>query len=305
MFDVHLYFSGSVEPVVNRYLLRRGANRLSTFAYPKEAYTYLKLADQLGLRANMLIDSGAFTAWSVGKPVKLADLIAYNDKLLRDYGDRHSFTFISLDAIPGERGRAATSDEIAKAVDISYAQFCEMQQHFRGHYVLPVFHSGEDFRLRNAYLHLTDYVCLSMDQGMPEHMRLSWAKRAAVPGFKFHGLAATGNRMVTEVPWFSVDSSSWVTVGSMGGILWPRPDGTFRVLAVSHNSPSRHNRGEHYLTLTPVEQARAAAYIRAQGFCPDRMGADYNERIGWNVMQWLNPPWRRKRAPHADLFADA
>lgn len=305
MFDVRLYFSGSVEPEVNRYLIQRQALRLSTFAYPKEAYTYLKLADQLGRRATMLIDSGAFTAWSVGKPVKLDNLIDYNDKLLRDYGDRHDFIFISLDAIPGERGRAATSEEISRAVDISYANFCAMQQHFRGRYVLPVFHSGEDFRLRNAYLHLTDYVCLSMDQGMPEHMRLTWAKRATVPGFKFHGLAATGNRMVTEVPWYSVDSSSWVTVGSMGGILWPRPDGTFRVLPISGNSPARHNRGEHYENLSDFERGRAANYIRSQGFCPDRMGMDYNERIGWNVHMWLNPPWRRKQAPQADLFTHA
>lgn len=306
-FDVHLYFSGTpggAQNVVDTQLINSGAHRLSTFAYPKEALHYLRLADQLGVRTKMIIDSGAFTAWSVGKPVQLADLLAYNDKLIRDYGDRHEFMFIALDKIPGERGRRATQGEIDSAIIVSYNNFVTMQQHLHPRTVLPVYHSGEDRRLLECYLKLTDYICLSMDQGMSEHSRLEWAKRAIVPGARFHGLAATGNRMVSEVAWHSVDSSSWLTVGSMGGLLWPQGE-RFRVLAVSKDSPNRHDAGAHITTLSAVERAAVERKIVGLGFDPELLATDYKQRHLWNVAMWLDPPWRVRLAPPMDLFGNA
>lgn len=302
-FDVQLYFSGSVQDSTIRYLVANDVFRLCTFAYPKEAYEYLDTANEMGKRCRMIIDSGAFTAWSIGKPVQLPDLIRYQDDLLKRYGDKHDFLFISLDVIPGEKGRAATSGEIDKAVVQSYDNFCTMQEHQRGHYVLPVYHSGEDPSLRDKYLARTDYICLSMDQGMAEQSRLAWAKRAAVPGYKYHGLAATGNNMVTQVDWYSVDSSSWVTVAAMGSILWPTPAGRFRVLAVSDTSPSRHNRGEHILSITQEERIAVEAYIRSLGFDPDRLRLEHAHRWEWNIYQWLHTPWRRAVTKPMDLFS--
>lgn len=292
---------------MNRYILEQPVvtYRLATFAYPKEAIDYLNLADNIGVQANMIIDSGAFTAWSVGKAVQLEDLIAYNEKLLKAYGDRHRFMFISLDAIPGERGRRATSDEITKAVETSYRNFVELQKHFAPYTVLPVFHSGEDFALRDAYLLLTDYLCLSMDQGMPEHTRLAWAKRAAsVPGVRFHGLAATGNNMVTQVNWHSADSSSWITVGAMGGILWPS-NGRFRVLPVSNESPNRHDAGKHLRTLSPIELKNVLAFIEKAGYDVEQLETNYTERRKWNVLMWCYPPWKTNPQPALDLFHHA
>lgn len=302
VFDVKLYFSGSVEDEVNEYLIQNNVHRLSTFAYPKEALTYLNLADKLGLRTRMLIDSGAFTSWSVGKPVQLENLIAYNDKLLSAYGARHDFIFISLDVIPGTRSTRPTSEDINKAVKQSYDNFLVMQQHFKGYEVLPVYHSGEDPGLRDAYLQLTDYICLSMDQNMHESARLAWAQRASIPGYRYHGLAATGNNMVTQVGWYSVDSSSWVTVAAMGSILWAS-NGRFRTLAVSSTSPSRHLAGQHLTTLSQSERAAVEAKIRGLGFDPELMATSHNERWRWNVYNWCNPPWKSKVTKPMDLFS--
>lgn len=301
-FDVKLYFSGSVDHEVSQHLIEHDVHRLFTHAYPKEVFEYLDMATAMGKRCNIMMDSGAFTAWSVGKPVQLPDLIAYNEKVLAAYGQYHNFVFIALDVIPGERGRRATAEDIAGAVDQSYDNFLTMQQHFAGHTILPVYHSGEDERLRNAYLQRTDYICLSMDQGMTEANRLEWAKRAALPGFRYHGLAATGNRMVTQVGWYSVDSSSWVTVGSMGSILWPSTEGTFRVLAVSSNSPSRHDAGNHLSTLNPAEQSAVLRRIEALGFDPQRLATEYRERWRWNIHMWCNPPWHVNAVQAMDLF---
>jgi len=305
-FGVNLYFSGDVDEDVELYLLAGDVHRLHSYAYPKYAFKYLDLAESLGKRAKMIIDSGAFTSWSIGKPVVFDELMAYNDKLLNLYGDRHEFHFISLDVIPGERGRRATSDEIHAAVDQSYQNYLTMNAHYPNHYVLPVYHSGEDVGLRDAYLKITDYVCLSMDQGMAEKNRLEWAKRAsAVAGAKFHGLAATGNRMVTQVPWFSVDSSSWLTVSNMGGLLWPNSKGGFRVLSVSKESPSRHDAGAHITTLAPVERQAIIDYIQQCGFDWESMREHYKERRKWNAFMWMNTPWRTQVDPATDLWSTA
>ena len=305
MFDVKLYFSGTVAEEVDRYILQHpGSYRLTTFAYPKEVYEYLNLANEMGVKCHMLLDSGAFTAWSIGKPVQLNELIEYNDNVVNTYGPMgHTFNLISLDVIPGDKGRRPLAEELAQSVERSKDNFAVMQQHFAGRaQVLPVYHTGEDVALRNHYMAMTDYLCLSMDQTMSERDRVGWATRAAVDGWRYHGLAATGNRMVTEVNWHSVDSSSWVTVGSMGGILWPTPDHRFRVLPLSDNSPSRHDKGNHLLTLTDYERGRVENYIASLGFDVATLQTTYQQRWKWNVAMWMNPPWRRNVQKPVDLF---
>lgn len=301
-FDVKLYFSGSVNSAVEEYLISRDVHRLFTFAYPKELHHYMKLADRAGKRCKIMVDSGAFTSWSVGRPVQLKQLMDFNDDVIARYGDRHDFVFISLDKIPGERTRRPTQEDIANAVQESYANFQQMQQHYRHHKVLPVYHSGEDVSLRNSYLQLTDYVCLSMDQNMPEKHRVAWARRSVVDGFFFHGLAATGNKMVSQVPWYSADSSTWVSVAAMGNILWPI-DGGFRTLAMSATSPSRHEAGYHINTVSEQEGYAAKAFIESKGYDIPTLVSDYEARWRWNIDRWLEPPWRTKVVPKEDLFS--
>lgn len=302
-FDINLYFSGSVGEKVYEYMIERDVCRLCTYAYPKEAPEYLNLCNRVGKRCNMMMDSGAFTAWSIGKPVQLDALIAYNQDILKTYGSHHDFVFISLDVIPGERGQRATSEQIASAVRQSYDNFRIMQQHFPHHKVMPVYHSGEDVSLRDAYLQMTDYVCLSMDQGFTETNRLEWAKRSIVPGFFFHGLAATGNKMVTQIDWYSVDSSSWLTVGSMGSLLWPTSRGTFRTLPVSTNSPARQAAGQHVDTLTASDRQAVVNALQARGFNLEQLQTDYDYRHKWNIEMWCDPPWTPALVKPMDLFS--
>ena len=309
-FDVHLYFSGYALEIVNSFLVDNNAYRLATFAYPKEAHEYLNLANERGKQVDMIIDSGAFTAWNVGKPVQLQDLIAYNDDIINTYGPQgHRFNFISLDVIPGDRGRKPTADELFRSVEKSKDNFATLQQHFAGRgEVLPVYHSGEDVALRDYYMSKTNYLCLSMDQTMSESSRVGWASRSCMDSvieggdYKYHGLAATGNRMVTEVPWYSVDSSSWITVSGMGGILWPTSAKRFKVLPCSTENPTRHEAGKHLHTLTLHERERCEDYIKSWGYDPEKLSLDYNYRRVWNCHMWLAPPWERKLTKDADLF---
>ena len=305
-FNVRLYFSvvlsGKSGHLTNDKIARRGGYRLSTFAYPKEVHEWIAAVEKVGATTSMIIDSGAFTTWNSGGRVNLKELIDYNKMILSRYGDHHGFMFISLDVIPGERGRRAGSEEIAKAVDQSIDNFKVMQQEFPGHYILPVYHSGEDVSVRNTYMQMTDYICLSMDQTMSEKNRIEWAARSYVEGFKFHGLAATGNRMITEVPWFSVDSAGWLNSGSMGSIYLDFGEGLLRKIKISDQSPERHDAGQHYDNLPEQEKRKITEMIIEKGYDPEQLRTDYMIRHLWNIDAWFDSSWRPNYSKVQELF---
>lgn len=296
-----MYFSGSMtHPDVVERLTASGVCRLFTFAAPKEVHEYLHYCDQRGRRARIMLDSGAFTAWNIGKPVRLEDLIAYDKALIAKY-PQHEFCFIALDVIPGERGRMAAQGEIDAAVKQSYDNFLVMRQELcpLGATVLPVYHSGEDKALRDAYLALTDYVCLSPNQNLSEKQRFAWAKEAIVPGFRFHGLATTGNAMLSYVDWYSVDSSGWLMVAAMGSILLPIGD-KLRPLSISDTAPTRKIQGQHLFNM--AEGPMIADQIRAKGYDVMDLATNYAARICWNIDVWNNPPWIKRNIQTTGLF---
>ena len=294
-----MYFSGSMtHPSVVERLTSTGVHRLFTYAAPKEVHEYLRYCDQHQRKARIMLDSGAFTAWNIGKPVQLEKLVAYDLDLIQRY-PHHEFVFIALDVIPGERGRMATQVEIDAAVRQSYNNFRHMQAALGGATVLPVYHSGEDKRLRDAYLSLTDYVCLSPNQNMSEAQRFQWARESIVDGYKFHGLATTGNRMLTFVDWFSVDSSGWLMVAAMGAILFPVGN-ELKPVSVSSTAPTRKVAGQHITTMG--EAPWVIEKIRAQGYDPEVLATDYAARICWNIDRWNENHWNKRPQRANTLF---
>lgn len=297
--DTIMYFSGSMtHPDVVERLTSTNVHRLFTFAAPKEVHEYLRYCDAHQRKAHIMLDSGAFTAWNIGKPVRLQDLITYDIELIRRY-PHHEFTFIALDVIPGERGRMATQGEIDIAVRQSYDNFRTMQQALPQARVLPVYHSGEAKWLRDAYLKLTDYVCLSPNQNLNERQRFQWAQEVIVPGVKFHGLATTGNMMLSYVDWYSVDSSGWLMVAAMGSVLFPI-GGKLKPLSVSSTAPTRKVQGQHIENMN--EAPWILEQIRAMGYDPQKLATDYAARICFNIDRWNEVHWVKTPVQNAGLF---
>jgi len=295
-----MYFSGSMtHPSVVDRLVSTNVYRLFTFAAPKEVHEYLAECDKRGVRANIMLDSGAFTSWNIGKPVQLQDLVAYDYDLLQRY-PHHNFVFIALDVIPGSRGRMATQVEIDKCVEESYVNFRYMQTCFPGRHILPVYHSGEARHIRDRYLQHTQYMCLSMNQDLSEGQRLAWAREAMVPGFFFHGLAATGNAMLSQIDWYSVDSSGWLMVAAMGSILFPVGN-KLKPLPVSGTAPDRKNQGKHLSNMH--ERDYMLQLIHQHGYTEEQLAHDYAARICWNIDMWNNPPWQKAVVKPMGLFS--
>jgi hypothetical protein len=96
-----------------------------------------------------------------------------------------------------------------------------------------------------------------------------------MPKVKVHGFGLTSLPMMLRYPWWSVDSTSWVMTGRMGGIFVPRwvegkgwvYDGRSWKLSVSNMSPDKNElNSKHFNTLTPKLKKIYTKYIEDSGY---------------------------------------
>ncbi len=236
-----------------------------------ESYHYIK-ADQYierirRDRARVFLDSGAFSAFTLGKEI---DLKAYCEYMKRN-----------ADIIDV----ASVLDGIGDPLK-TYQNQCLME--FAGERPLPCFHYGEDERYLEHYIQNYEYITLGgMVPNTTEQNKLwldrIWSKylcnEQGKPKCKVHGFGMTSVPLMLRYPWYSVDSSSWVQIGFRGGIMLPK----FGVIAVSDTSPNRKVEGQHLKTMSFPAQHRIAEEVERRGFTLDRLASAYISRWVYNL----------------------
>lgn len=141
---------------------------------------------------DVFADSGAYSAMTQGKPMDIND---YADWIKRW---SHIFTtYSNLDVI---------MDADATWKNQKYMeQVCGLRP-------LPVFHVLEDFSWLDRYLDEYSYIALGV-AGMQQRTGLMpWlikCFRRAGDKAVFHGFGLTGWKVMANLPWYSVDSTSW------------------------------------------------------------------------------------------------
>lgn len=289
-----VYFSGfPVEPCDTDPRIPRNMTwyRLGSChaAYVKPAYRRSDITvEETAGNCELMFDSGAFTAWSKGEEVQYDDLVAiYDDVVVRYEGKCKAIWLISLDKIPGERGRDGTAQEIREAMAISEANYLRLKHRF-GARVLPVFHQDEPIdQLEHVVKSSMGYICVSPRNDVAEKKRVTWSKEAhrLIAGrVRTHGLAATGRRMLGTVPWSSVDSATWLFVGGNGGIFLL--DG--RVVAFSSKSPQLKDFDLHYRNQTGIHEAALRSYVQSFGFTVEELEHVSEARIIFNRIAMMH-----------------
>ncbi len=103
---------------------------------------------------------------------------------------------------------------------------------------LPVFHTGSDWSRLEAYIEQYPYIALG---GMVPYMRfpkriMPWLVQAfkrAKGRAVYHGFGATAWQVVRDLPWYSVDSSTWGSGFRFGGVpLFDEKRGRFVEVAL-------------------------------------------------------------------------
>jgi hypothetical protein len=171
-----------------------------------------ELVDTLGGDVDLFADSGAYSAATTGATIRLADYSAWLDDWRPLWTVR-----AGLDVI-GDHEATARNTEALRAA---------------GADVMPVFHVGEPWHVLEAMCAANPYVALG---GMALHavggskqtQLMRWLVRcfqiAAEHGTRFHGFGLTSAKLLVNLPFYSVDSSSY-TLGQRWGLvyLWDAP----------------------------------------------------------------------------------
>lgn len=259
--------------------------------YIKAGHKWAKSTVANFKHGTLLLDSGAFTAWNKCHEMHLNDLLpVYYDFMTTYWSACKEIYLINLDKIPGSPGRTAGYDEIQEAIEISDRNYAILVKEF-GNRVLPVFHQNEDEKRLHEVAAMTDYICVSPRNDLPEGQRVAWSREvhSKLPRTKrTHGLAATGAVMMETVPWTSVDSASWVFTAATGNITICIA-GKLLNLGISEESPNRFIQGQHYNNLPEVMRKVVADRIELSGYTPEQMVTDHAARMSFTmteIMYW-------------------
>jgi len=212
------------------------------------------------MKIDLMMDSGAFSAWSKGKKVSIQEL----ENFLSSYDDVISSS-INLDVIGDADG--------------SLRNWRIMRKH--GFNPIPVWHLGEDIKYLKYYLEKVGYIALGGMVGtMPtsvlyHNLDQVWDEfltdRGGFPSIKVHGLGLTNWTLVFKYPWYSLDSSYATKQGQHGKIFMPKfhqgrpilnvpPSSLF----ISTQSPYTKQRGRHLFSLPESHKEIAYHFIETE-----------------------------------------
>ncbi len=249
----------------------------------------------------VMLDSGAFTAFTKGKKVLLDNLIAVYDDTIRKLDTKRieEVWLINLDVIPGEWGRPATPKEMDQALEDSDKNFKVLKKRF-GDRVLPVFHQTEPSSRLDEVIKQNWFIAMGFRQDFAESARINSAEnaleRAHAKGAQVHGLATTGYEMLRRAPFDTVDSATWLYVAAMGGITYVDEVGSLLSLSISDRSPSLRDDRGHYRTLFPLAREFLDRRFAEAGVTLPQLESDLSYRIlfcAHQMREWMTHHYRR------------
>jgi hypothetical protein len=313
MKPIKLYFAGEWGPRPEQGDLDI-KNRLVSYLYPMQLTKWLELTR--GKPGNIILDSGAFSAWNKGKVIDLDDYITYAHHAIRRAEKAgKQIRVVNLDVIPGSVGKTKTlaKDVREAAAEQGYKNLLRMRK--KGITPIHVFHQGEDFQWLYKMIDCTDYIGISPANDVTNQSRTAWLyetfTRLQEEDIKVdtHGFAVFMPARLRDLPWTSADAISWLMIAANGSIVYPV--GGFTNFDYSfYNKPFNQflvsskqiAKGEKHLTNTLLK------IIEEDGYNYEQL-QDYKVREEINVRtfhlfeKWLNTYKQKiKHEPAPHLF---
>lgn len=184
---------------------------------------------------NFILDSGAFSAWSAGRPT---DIKGYAEWALSIKENHPRVICVNMDVIPGERGRTSTKAERLQGMKDSLRNADWLRD--QGLQVMEVFHQDEPQEFLDDLLDRLppgEVLGLSPRNDVPMVRKMAW-HRALLGHFRSrfgtdfprtHGLAATAPRILEAFPYWSADSTTWISVQRYG--RWINEAGKLEIMS--------------------------------------------------------------------------
>ncbi len=293
-----VYFAGNTGTVSREMILiNQGCPRL--FSYHFTAINFYNSYDLMRLcmdkKVGLFLDSGAYSAWTQGSSINMQEYIAFIKKH-KKYID--IYANLDVIGIGGKQPNQLTAQKTLENQQI-------MEE--AGLSPLPCFHFGEPFEYLEYYVENYEYIALGV-AGNTGTTLIPWldecfskyiCKPDGFPKIKVHGFAVTSIPLMIRYPWFSVDSTSWVFTGRMGGVFMPRRkdgkwfyDKSARKIGVSNKSPFMKKLGGHITTLSPKQRKLVDLYLEEKGFV---LGHSTFHKVPHNYELKSNERWAEKK----------
>jgi hypothetical protein len=193
----------------------------------------------------LFLDSGAYSAYTQGKPI---DVYAYIDFIKSHLDDID--VYASLDVIGSAEG-TWKNQEIMEAAGLR---------------PMPVYHAKEPVEYLHRCLDNYEYFALG-DIAQAHHGSTRWsffdrcfdiicATPDRTPRRKVHGFGVFGARHLWRYPWYSVDSTSWKIQAANGKVYVPYRDASGAFV---------YDQRYELVTLSSRATAEAQSFFRAAG----------------------------------------
>lgn len=190
--------------------LLEGRSALVSFAFIGSSFIPAKDVDRLCASCSrVVLDSGAFSAWTKGRPI---DLDAYLDHI-QAHGARYAW-IAALDEIGDADGSLRNWQTMLDRLPVELAAK-----------VVPVFHEGEPLEALDEYVSRSQLVGLGRTLGRkskPHTFVFYDACFNAHPSAQFHAFGNGSPETLEPYPFASFDCTTWERDASYGGKHgWP------------------------------------------------------------------------------------
>lgn len=182
-----IYFGGCEYPKALTQLHDLGIKTIMFSYAAKPSPRVWKMAKDYEM--DILLDSGAFSAWSRGKQISIQEYAEYLAKWQPQ-------EYFNLDVIGDPEGTERNQRHLESL----------------GLAPIPVFHLGEPMILLDELVKRYGVIGLGGTVGKPHIQRREWLSKvySRHPSVKFHGLGITNRALLEAYPFYSVDSTWWL-----------------------------------------------------------------------------------------------
>lgn len=218
------YFSGvhmRTTPKSAEYLIKNGGHiLLSQLNDRKEIKQLIEVKKEGNCNFELMVDSGAFSAWTVGKKIDMDDYINFLNENF-EYID----VMVSVDVIPGDSksNKVATNEEVELSAKQTWDNYLYMRSKLKDpSKLMYTYHIGEPISYLERALNYSDefgkiqYMGLGAMVGKSDKHMISFytetfdvIKKSSNPDIKVHAFGMTQLDIMRKFPeLYSVDSTT-------------------------------------------------------------------------------------------------
>lgn len=229
------------------------------------------------LAVDLMLDSGAFSAWNRGTTIDLKKYAAYIKRL-----EKYLFSYVTLDVLPEGQESKRTTESIEAGAKKSHINHKKLKD--AGLSPIPVFHQGESFHWLEQMLKDGEkYIGVSARKDLRTKDHVKWldqvyrmlTDKKGKSIVKTHGFGITNPKLLLRYPFYTVDSTTWSMTPGYGQIIVPvLVDGKFDYSRV----PSR-------IIVSGIQQKSSQQQFEGMGPMGQAAITKYLDEIGTNITQ--------------------